>query len=57
MSNQQVDFFSAEAHDCLRSLTANQSSTFRPGQLEAIEQLVLRRERVLLVQRAATLTA
>ncbi len=51
MSNQQAENFSAEAQHCLRALTANQSSAFRPGQLEAIEQLVLRRKRVLLVQR------
>ena len=51
MSNQQAEFFSSEAHDRLRALTANQSSTFHPGQLEAIEQLVLQRKRVLLVQR------
>ncbi|WP_419925686.1 RecQ family ATP-dependent DNA helicase [Candidatus Poriferisocius sp.] len=51
MSNQQAENFAAEAQLCLRALTANQSSAFRPGQLEAIEQLVLRRKRVLLVQR------
>ena len=51
MSNQQAENLAAEAQDCLRALTANQSSAFHPGQLEAIEQLVLRRKRVLLVQR------
>ncbi len=51
MSNQQAENFAAEAQHCLQALTANQSSAFRPGQLEAIEQLVLRRKRVLLVQR------
>ncbi|WP_420620197.1 RecQ family ATP-dependent DNA helicase [Candidatus Poriferisocius sp.] len=51
MSNRQAEFFSSEAHERLRALTNDQSSTFRPGQLEAIEQLVLQRTRVLLVQR------
>ena len=51
MSNRQAEHFASEAHDRLRALTGNQSSTFRPGQLEAIEQLVLQRKRVLLVQR------
>ncbi len=51
MPDPQAEYFASEAHDRLRALTANQSSTFRPGQLEAIERLVLQRKRVLLVQR------
>ena len=51
MSDSQAEYFASEAHDRLRALTANRLSTFRPGQLEAIERLVLQRKRVLLVQR------
>jgi ATP-dependent DNA helicase RecQ len=35
----------------LQRLTSNPEATFRPGQREAIESLVIRRERLLLVQR------
>ena len=41
----------AAAEGLLRRLTASPASTFRPGQWEAIEQLVERRGRVLVVQR------
>jgi ATP-dependent DNA helicase RecQ len=40
-----------EALELLRRLTGNPAADFRPDQLEAIERLVGRRERVLLVQR------
>ena len=40
-----------ELLDALRGLTGRSDSTFRPGQREAIEALVVARERVLLVQR------
>ncbi len=40
-----------ELLDALRGLTGRPDSTFRDGQREAIEALVLARERVLLVQR------
>jgi ATP-dependent DNA helicase RecQ len=40
-----------ELLDALHSLTSRADSEFRPGQREAIEALVQRRERVLLVQR------
>jgi ATP-dependent DNA helicase RecQ len=39
------------AEDLLRRLTANDAATFRPGQWEAIEELVERRGRGLVVQR------
>ena len=41
----------SEALDLLRRLTADPAADFRPDQLDAIERLVPRRERVLLVQR------
>jgi ATP-dependent DNA helicase RecQ len=41
----------AEAEALLRRLTANPTATFRPGQWEAIDRLVDRRGRVLVVQR------
>jgi len=41
----------AIAEDLLRRLTASDSAAFRPGQWEAIEELVERRGRVLVVQR------
>jgi ATP-dependent DNA helicase RecQ len=41
----------AEAQALLRRLTANPTATFRPGQWEAIDRLVGRRGRVLVVQR------
>ena len=41
----------AEALELLRRLTGNPAAEFRPNQLETIERLVGRRERVLLVQR------
>ena len=40
-----------EALELLRRLTGNPAAEFRPDQLETIERLVGRRERVLLVQR------
>ena len=40
-----------EALGLLRRLTGDPAAAFRPDQLEAIERLVGRRERVLLVQR------
>lgn len=40
-----------EALDLLRQLTGDPAADFRPDQLDAIERLVGRRERVLLVQR------
>ena len=40
-----------EALGLLRRLTATETAEFRPGQLEAIEQLVERRGRVLVVER------
>ena len=51
MPNHQTDSFTSEALACLQQLTSNQQSEFRPGQLEAIEELVVNRHRVLLVQR------
>ncbi len=51
MSNRPAEDFAAKALASLRTLTSNPSSTFRAGQLEAIEQLVVNRRRVLLVQR------
>ena len=43
--------FAATALERLRLLTADDRSRFRPGQLEAIEDVVLDRARVLCVQR------
>ena len=39
------------ALDALRRLTGNPAAEFRDGQLEAIESLVSRKEKVLVVQR------
>ena len=41
----------APAHEILRQLTGDPAAAFRPGQLEAIEALVSRRTKVLVVQR------
>jgi ATP-dependent DNA helicase RecQ len=43
--------FAARALECLRTLTDDRDSEFRPGQLEAIRDLVSDRARVLCVQR------
>ena len=43
--------FATAAQERLRTLTADPGSRFRPGQLEAIRDVVLERERVLCVQR------
>ncbi len=43
--------FAASALERLRALTADEDSRFRPGQLEAIQDLVADRARVLCVQR------
>jgi ATP-dependent DNA helicase RecQ len=43
--------FAARALGRLRTLTADGGSQFRPGQLEAIEDVVADRARVLCVQR------
>ena len=51
MQTDRSNDFETEALVCLRQLTANQSSDFRQGQLEAIQELVETRNRVLLVQR------
>lgn len=51
MPSGRPNDFKTEALACLRRLTANQSSDFRPGQLEAIQELVEARNRVLLIQR------
>lgn len=51
MPSDRTNDFKTEALACLSRLTANQSSDFRPGQLEAIQELVEARNRVLLVQR------
>lgn len=51
MPSDRSSDFNTEALASLRQLTANQSSDFRPGQLEAIQELVEARNRVLLVQR------
>src|SRR5947208_3527590 len=45
------DDLRASAETLLRRLTANEDVGFRPGQWDAIEQLVVRRGRVLVVQR------
>jgi ATP-dependent DNA helicase RecQ len=46
-----METFAAAAVDRLRSLTADDGSTFRAGQLEAIRDVVVDRARVLCVQR------
>lgn len=51
MPSDRSNDFKTEALACLRRLTANRSSDFRPDQLEAIQELVEARNRVLLVQR------
>lgn len=51
MPNHLASDFASEALACLRTLTSNQSSDFRAGQFEAIEELVVNLNRVLLVQR------
>ncbi len=51
MPSARSNDFKTEALACLRRLTNSQSSDFRPGQLEAIHELVEARNRVLLVQR------
>src|ERR1700756_766140 len=43
--------FAASALDRLRTLTADPGAEFRPGQLEAIQDVVTDRARVLCVQR------
>ena len=45
------DTFAATVHDRLRALTGSSTADFRPGQLEAIYDLVVDRARVLCVQR------
>ena len=51
MPSDRSNDFETEALACLRQLTDNHLSDFRPGQLEAIHELVEVRNRVLLVQR------
>ncbi|HEX5195441.1 MAG TPA: RecQ family ATP-dependent DNA helicase [Solirubrobacteraceae bacterium] len=46
-----ADPFAADALRCLRTLTGDPQARFRPGQLEAIRDLVSDRSRVLCVQR------
>jgi ATP-dependent DNA helicase RecQ len=46
-----ADPFTADALGCLRTLTGDPDAQFRPGQLEAIRDLVADRARVLCVQR------
>ena len=46
-----ADPFTADALACLRTLTEDPDAQFRPGQLEAIRDLVADRARVLCVQR------
>jgi ATP-dependent DNA helicase RecQ len=46
-----ADAFTADALDCLHTLTGEPDAQFRPGQLEAIRDLVADRARVLCVQR------
>ena len=43
--------FAAQALERLRTLTADDAADFRPGQLEAIHDVVVDRARVLCVQR------
>ena len=45
------DTFAATVQDRLRTLTGSSAAAFRPGQLEAIHDLVVDRARVLCVQR------
>ena len=51
MSTATQDTFAVTALERLRTLTADESSSFRPGQLEAIHDIVVDRARVLCVQR------
>jgi ATP-dependent DNA helicase RecQ len=51
MSTATQDTFAAAALERLRTLTAEDGSSFRPGQLEAIQDIVVDRARVLCVQR------
>src|SRR4030088_2269329 len=51
MTTTASEPFAASALDRLRSLTADDHARFRPGQLEAIRDLVEDRARVLCVQR------
>jgi ATP-dependent DNA helicase RecQ len=51
MTNGAQETFAADALARLQALTADERSSFRPGQLEAIRDLVLDRARVLCVQR------
>ena len=51
MSTATQDTFAVTALERLRTLTAGESSSFRPGQLEAIHDIVVDRARVLCVQR------
>ena len=51
MTTAASDTFAATALERLRLLTADSRSCFRPGQLEAIEDVVVDRARVLCVQR------
>ena len=51
MTTVTPETFAAGALDGLRSLTADPRSQFRPGQLEAIRDVVVDRARVLCVQR------
>ncbi len=51
MTTTVPETFAATVQDRLRSLTAEPSADFRPGQLEAIHDLVADRARVLCVQR------
>jgi ATP-dependent DNA helicase RecQ len=51
MTTTSLDRFAATALERLRTLTAEDGSQFRPGQLEAIHDVVADRARVLCVQR------
>src|SRR4030088_966885 len=51
MTTTASEPFAASALDRLRSLTADDHARFRPGQLEAIHDVVVDRARVLCVQR------
>ncbi len=51
MTSATTETFAAAALERLRSLTADDGSTFRDGQLEAIRDVVVDRARVLCVQR------
>ncbi len=48
---RSVWFMSEQAHEALRRLVGRDDAEFREGQLDAIQALVDRRERVLVVQR------